>query len=383
MSVQSAIVLVTTSYPRAGDGSEAAGAFVLDLAEEIAKHMPVRVVAPGDANRREPGPGGIEVFRFAAPAEALSTLKPWHPFDLLKIHRVLGTGLDATRQAVKAGPTASVLALWALPSGAWARRAAREARLPYSVWTLGSDIWSLGRIPVVRTWMRAVLSQAQQCFSDGLRLAEDTRRIAGRNVEFLPSTRKIAGHRPGALRGKGPYRLLFLGRWHVNKGVDLLLEALELLGEEDWASVESMTICGGGPLEPVVRQGVASLQAAGRPVILQGYLTKQAAEQAILSADYLVIPSRVESIPVVFSDAAKLGCAVLACPVGDLPALVAGSPPAGLVADEVSGSGIARMISRALERRPDEFAEGLVAVADKFDLAGIAARIAGEARGKP
>lgn len=382
MSGPSAIVLVTTSFPKAGDGSEAAGTFVLDLAEEIALHMPVRVVAPGDSSCRETTLGGIDVFRYAAPAEALSTLKPWRPADLAKIHSVLGTGMAATRQAVQAGATSSILALWAFPSGAWARRVAREADLPYSVWTLGSDIWSLGKIPGVRSYLRRILAGAARCYSDGLKLAEDTRRVAGRDVEFLPSTRRITGGRLDAPRNQGPYRILFLGRWHVNKGVDLLVKALELLSEEDWRSVESMTICGGGPLQSVVQKGVASLQAEGRPVVLRGYLTKPAAEQAILAADYLVIPSRIESVPVVFSDAAKLGCAVLACPVGDLPELVAGPPPAGLVADEVSAPGIARMISRALGHAPAEYGEGLAAAAGRFDLAVIAAKVAGEAWSK-
>jgi hypothetical protein len=47
MSASRALVLVSTSFPVLGDGSEAAGSFVSDLAEELAKHLPVRVVAPG------------------------------------------------------------------------------------------------------------------------------------------------------------------------------------------------------------------------------------------------------------------------------------------------------------------------------------------------
>lgn len=382
MTGRAAIVLVTTSFPRAGDGSEAAGSFVSDLADELSQGIPVRVVAPGSTRVREKSPSGVDVFRYPAPAQAMSTLRPWHPAELSKIRMIYREGMSSTRQAVSADQTALVLALWALPSGAWARRAAREAAVPYAVWTLGSDVWSLGRIPGVRQWLRSILSGAERCFSDGLKLADDTRRIARREVEFLPSTRKIGGSRTAPLKSKGPYRILFMGRWHANKGVDLFLQALKQLNEQEWKSVESVTICGGGPLQPVVENYVAQLKLDGRPIELQGYLAKPAAERALIAADYLVIPSRIESIPVVLSDACKLGCAVLVCPVGDLPGIVAGTPPAGLVARQASVEAVAHMLSEALRHAPSEFAAGIEAVAARFDLTQIAMTLRATARAK-
>lgn len=371
-----AIVLITTSFPISGNGSEAAGSFVSDLVEELGKHVKVRVVAPGTSAGREVWCHGVEVFRYPAPDKPLSTLKPWRPDDLLALRTVMQEGRDMTRAAVAAGPTAHVLALWALPSGHWAREVWRESGVPYSVWTLGSDIWSLGRIPMVRGWLRRVLKDAQHCYSDGLKLAEDTRRIAGREVSFLPSTRRIDRSRKALLKSEPPYRLLFLGRWHPNKGIDLLLQALALLGEEDWRRIESLRICGGGPMDLLVKQGVAGLQALGRPVELAGYLDKSAAEEVIVAADYLLIPSRIESIPVVFSDAIKLGCPVLVSPVGDLPQLVGDSPQCGLIAAAVDAESWSRLLSRALTRRPAEFAAGVADRAGRFDLAKLASSIA-------
>lgn len=362
------MVLVTSSFPIRNDGSEAAGSFVSDLAEELARQVPVRVVAPGPRSARETWAGNIEVFRYTAPGKPLSTLKPWYPRDLLAIRRVLEAGLKATRESVQVGPTAHMLALWALPCGDWARRVSRESGVPYSVWTLGSDIWTLGRIPLVRGHLHRVLRGAHTCYSDGLKLAEDTRRIGGREVEFLPSTRRIERKRTTPLKTAPPYRLLFLGRWHRNKGVDLLIDALKLLNDADWQRIEAVEICGGGPLEAIVHAGVATLRADGRPVELRGYLDKPAAEEAILRADYLLIPSRIESIPVVFSDAMKLGCPVLSTPIGDLPDLLSRSPPCGLIADTVSSSAFSSLISRALRQSTTLFTNGLTACAEKFAI---------------
>jgi glycosyltransferase involved in cell wall biosynthesis len=322
----------------------------------------------------------VTVHRYAAPGKPLSTLRPWHPADALAIARVMASGLATTRQAVQASPARRIVALWALPSGHWAGRVAAESGIPYDVWTLGSDIWSLGRIPGVRAWLRRVLQDAERCFSDGLKLAEDTRAIAGRAVEFLPSTRRITRLRETPVRGEPPYRLLFLGRWHPNKGIDLLLDALAMLADEDWARIESVTIHGGGPMEPLVRERVAALVAAHRPVHLGGYLDKPAAEQAICDADWLLIPSRIESIPVVFSDAMKLGCPVIAMPVGDLEQLVTQEPASGMASEAVASDAFARAIARALAGSAEGLAQGVLERSRAFDLSMISKQltVAGE-----
>lgn len=368
MTQPSALVIVTSSFPISGDGSEAAGAFVADLAGELANHVPVRVVAPGHADARESWAKDVEVFRYAAPEQALSTLRLWHPADALRVSCVLRAGQRATEQAVTAGPTAHVLALWALPCGQWTRRSARRHGIGYSVWTLGSDIWSLGRIPLVRSLLRRVLRDAEHCWSDGLKLRDDTQAIAGRPVGFLPSTRRIDRVRTEPLRTRPPYRLLFLGRWHPNKGIDLLLEALALLSDEDWSRIECVNVCGGGPLEPLVKTAVASLQDAGRPVVLRGYLARDEAQEAMLAADYLLIPSRIESIPVVFSDAMKLGLPVVATPVGDFPGLVVPSPTCGILAQGVDVPAMLRALHEAIGASPAAYTEGAAGMAARFDI---------------
>ncbi len=376
MSQQRTLVLVTTSFPIQGDGSEAAGSFVSDLSEELAAHVPVRVVAPGRESGKEHWANNVDVFRYAAPERPLSTLKPWRPSDLREIRRVLTAGLEATRRAVAPDAQAAhILALWALPSGHWARRVSAETGVPYSVWTLGSDIWSLGRIPVVRGYLRDVLKGARHCFSDGLRLAEDSRIIGGRPVDFLPSSRRIGLSRPEPPRELPPYRLVFLGRWHPNKGVDLLLESLHLLDNDDWQRIERLDIYGGGPLAPKVAEAVDALCTAGRPIVLHGYVTKAGAEAAIAKADYLLIPSRIESIPLVFSDAMKLGLPVVSTPVGDLPDLVSMKPACGRVANAVDPWAFARALSAAVREGPAVNAEGVADRAARFDLAAITDRL--------
>lgn len=379
------LTLISTSYPIAADGSEAAGSFVADLVQALAQHVTVRVVAPGPQAGLEMVSERITVYRFAAPNKPLSTLKPWKLGDVLWMQRVLRGGMQATREA--AAGSQHIFALWALPSGEWARRAAQELGISYSVWMLGSDIWSLGRVPLLRGMLRKVIRQAHHAYADGLRLALDAEKIALRPIAFLPSTRAIGAKAapPPPPRAQAPYHLLFLGRWHPNKGIDLLLQALHLLTEADWQRIRCVEIQGGGPMQALVQAELSKLQVAGRPVQLGGFLAKAEAEQAMARTDWVLIPSRIESIPVVFSDAMKLGRPVLAMPVGDLPRLVAGqnmpqdrAQACGLLAAQVSAGSYAQALQQLLGHSPSAFAAGIQTQAQVFDLPHLALRMQNE-----
>lgn len=372
-------VLVTSSFPIADDGSEAAGSFVVDLANELAKHVNVCVVAPGIHETREQWSKGVQVRRYAAPPRPLSTLKPWRPRDLHWIVRVWFGGLKATREAVANGAI-GVLALWALPCGAWARRAASHRNVEYSVWMLGSDVWSLGRIPLMRGLLANVMRSASRRYADGLQLARDSEAICGLPVEFLPTARVLQTRNPPPPATAPPYRFVFVGRWHHNKGVDLLLDALGLLKDKDWQNIAEVAIYGGGPLHSLVREKAQPLLDAGRPLVVGGFIPKAAAERAVMNADWVLIPSRIESIPVIFSDAMKLGRPVIATPVGDLPNLVRSG--CGIICDSVDACSIARSLRMASNAKGEFNASAINARATEFSLESACGRLMAEMLGE-
>ncbi len=347
------LALLTTSFPNGQPGSEAAGSFVADFAEELSRYVHVTVLAPGvraGAESRQ----NLTIERFAVPSLPLSLLKPGNPADWINIAKTLRGGQKAMDRISSEKPVDHILALWVLPSGYWARNAWKKHNVRYSVWALGSDIWTLGKIPLVKNFLNAVLRDSYKCFADGYLLKEDVESISGRSCEFLPSARKLHIHSAKALATKPPYRLAFLGRWHPNKGVDLLIEALRLLNDVDWEKIQGVQICGGGPLEVMVKTSCAKLKAAGRPVTTHGYLDKNQAAELFSWADYLVLPSRLESIPVVFSDAMQAGCPLIASPVGDLPRLLT-EYSVGTLAAEVSATAIAAAIRTALDKSPSHY----------------------------
>lgn len=368
------ILLITTSYPDENEGAAAAGTFVKDFAQALADQASVTVVAPGQVanTTRE---NQVQVQRFAVPRQPLSLLSPLNPAHWPLIIQTLRAGHQQAMQLCAATPVTHILALWALPSGYWAMQAGRRFGIPYSIWALGSDIWILGKIPIVRGILRRVLRHAAHRYADGLALKADVERISGKPCAFLPSCRILADDRVKTLRTYPPYRLAFLGRWHPNKGIDLLLQALELLRDEDWQRIEAVRIQGGGPLEQQVQTQTARFIQAGRPLIVGGYLDRDGARDLLTWADYVLIPSRIESIPVIFSDALQMHCPVIASPVGDLPAIIA-EHRCGVLAATATAPGLAQALHEALTSAPADFIHGLRSAATAFDVKSSARSLA-------
>lgn len=369
------VLIVTTSYPDSQVGSEAAGGFVEEFARQLTRHAKVTVVAAAASESSVRTEASLRVHRFAVPRWPLSLLKPFRPTDWWPILATLRNGLRTVRDVVDSDRPDYILALWALPSGYWARSMLKRFGIPYGVWALGSDIWGLGRVPLLRSYLARVLADAEHRYADGLLLGEEVQNICGLPCDFLPSARQLTSVKLTDPAGSAPYRLAFLGRWHSNKGVDLFLEALQNLSADDWTRISGVRIRGGGPLEPEVRRMAKQLNALGYPVDVGGYLDKAGAIELITWCDYLVLPSRVESIPVIFSDAAQLRRPLVATPVGDLPRLFE-RDQFGILAKEASACAIADALRTALTTSASRFRAQLDAVSAQFDIAVVAEQFA-------
>jgi glycosyltransferase involved in cell wall biosynthesis len=281
----------------------------------------------------------------------------------------LCAGQKAVEQVAKNENPDHIFALWALPSGYWARKTS----IPYSIWALGSDIWTLGRIPIIKQYLRNVIRNSQNRFADGFLLADDVKAISGLDCQFLPSSRNLVSKGKKSLSTHPPYRLAFLGRWHSNKGIDLLLDSLQLLQKEDWEKIEEVQICGGGPLKYVVEKAVKQMKSKHLPVSLHGYLNKEEAIELLTWADYLLLPSRIESIPVIFSDALQCNCPVIGSPVGDVPRLIS-DYQVGVLAKETSTNAFKNAIKSALKKPPAMFTNGLKQARHLFNIDEAAGR---------
>ncbi|MBW1810546.1 MAG: glycosyltransferase [Deltaproteobacteria bacterium] len=335
------IIIATSSYPlHPDDSAAAAGLFVRDLALQLnGQGHAIRVITQDRPGSIEDDPG-IEVIRFANRTDQpLSTLRPTNPRDVRAILSILYSGTKELAALVAKDRPNLIIAMWAVPAGLMARFVSLRHRVP-------SDIWNYGRNPFTSWLVRLALRGAERIYADGLELSEETSMLSGKPCEFLPSCRRLPapGNKPKQLNDSR-HNFAFVGRFHHNKGVDLLVQAVSRLSPEQIKN-SHFYLFGKGPAEAACRNLISD-HALQKTVSLMGYANREQIATYLTHCQALIIPSRIESIPVVLSDAAQADCPVVACNVGDMGKLL-----------KRFGNGI------VVQPEPDSICEGLTQIWD-------------------
>jgi len=185
--------------------------------------------------------------------------------------------------------------------------------------------------------------------------------------EFLASSRILPQPQAGIALSDEPAikHFLFVGRYHVNKGPDLLVKAIACLPHEIRESIR-VHMFGVGPMKRELKKRIFDMQLE-RYIDLNGPIQAQELSNYLDSVSFLVIPSRIESIPVIFSDALQRGTPVVAMPVGDLEHIIR-KFKCGLVADDVSADALAVAINKAALKDKDPFRENTANAYAQFEI---------------
>lgn len=367
------LLLVTSSYPRyVGDGRAAAGLFVADLARvfqdlghEVAVATPRQEgAAAGDGRPR------VQWLRWRGADRPLSQLRPGNPRDWVSVASLaleLPCRLwSAARQIQPQG----ILALWAIPCGWWSLGVARRLRVPLINWCLGSDVWWAERNALLRSLLIRTLRASRCNFADGIELAARATRMTACSCEFLPSSRLAVAVTPSSPRTPRTVpTFLFVGRYVEVKGIDVLLAAFAryvALGGRG-----RLVLRGGGPLAETMRTMATSL---GGRVEVGGYVDREELARLLGDSDVVVIPSRVESIPLVYSDALQSGRPIVCTDVGDMGRLMR-QQEVGLLVPPADVEALAQALLTMDHQGIDRFRTAIAAAAREFDLRSNGARI--------
>jgi glycosyltransferase involved in cell wall biosynthesis len=363
------ILLITSSYPASGnDLRAAAGVFVRDFAKNLAQKATVIVLTQRTSKHEQPSTNedGILVIRFPwrGGETPLSTIS--FPKDTLLILSVIFQGLWSLLKLRHKFKIDYALAFWTIPSGFWALCLKWFFKIPYSVWCLGSDIWDYKNNFITRHMLKLIFNQAHLLFADGYNLKRDVELISGKTCYFLPTSRclpeRVLIHAE-IRQGKNNY--LFIGRYHQNKGPDILLEAISLL-EPFIREKVHFHFFGGGQIKESLKEFIKS-KLLNDIVTLNDYIDEQHAVAYLKACNALIIPSRIESIPVVLSDALQTNCPIIATDVGDMGFLLR-HYNAGMVVPPESPEEIAKAIaSDVIERR--DYSIGRNKLFEVFNLA--------------
>jgi glycosyltransferase involved in cell wall biosynthesis len=307
------IAIITNRYPM--DSDDTASPFVSDFCHALSQRdCELRVLTPFYPPARAERDPWVRRFRWSDSDRVLGQLPLSEIGGLWKAACALYTGRTASAELVREFRPEFVLALWALPSGWWARHAAQTEGVPYGVWCLGSDIQVWGRKAIARGVIRGVLQGARLVYADGFALADETARLAGRPCGFLPTLRTLAiqtaNDMPHPLSGRRYF--LFLGRLAADKGVLDLLDAARLLGP-----TFDHKIMLAGQSDPALdvtaeisRREIASV------CTYVGRLDENQLQAYLSNAEAVILPSHHDSIPLVFGEAMQMGTPVIC---SDLP----------------------------------------------------------------
>lgn len=318
------ICIITSSYPAHPDDIVQAP-FLIDFIEGLRRRKHQVFIFTQDRNgAKKEFLEGVKVkwFPWMKSKKPLVQLNPLNPLDFVRTGSLFLLGQKTVIPFVKENKIDVCLALWVLPAGYFANYVYRTAGIPYSVWALGSDIYRYGQKAFLRPLMKRIICEARGVFADGFDLARRVEQRFGRKSDFLATTRRIPlpplGIEGPEKFGVKPYYFLFVGRLEKVKGIDLLLRATALLKEENLNF--HLTVVGTGGMEEWVKTFLRQEGIEDR-VTFTGILSDISLASLYQSSDCVVIPSRSESIPLVFSEALNFGKELIVTDVGDMGTL--------------------------------------------------------------
>ena len=308
--------LLTHNFPIHPEKTSDAGSFVASLATMLQGPDCEVAVFCQSLGCEVSTPPGVKIYQFpwSGQGHKLGNLRLTRFREQLKLVEFVRNGREGVLRFIRDYGIEYCLAVWVMPAGYFAYYARKKLGVPYTVWALGSDINRYYRFGL-RRLSRKILQEANQVFADGPDLVKKVNAITeDSRCRFLASSRPLNTDRERQFSEIGK-RFLFVGRLEEVKGIDLLLRAFrEVVKSEADATLE---VIGTGSLESDMSDFVRCYNLE-QHVLLRGSATTGQLKQAYQRNDCLVIPSRSESLPLVFSEAMQFQLPVIVTDVGDM-----------------------------------------------------------------
>jgi glycosyltransferase involved in cell wall biosynthesis len=306
------LLLITNRYPAHKDDS--ASPFVADFVAGLGRNeIDCTVLTPYYHADRFDDEDNIVRFHWGEDRHTIGSLPLHRLSSWRKISEYMRQGYREAERLHRQHNFDFCLALWAAPSGLFARRLNKSFGLPYAVWCLGSDIHTYTKIPVVGNLIIETLRESDRVYSDGHELGRMAERLSGCRYHFLPSMRKAPGPQNPDIKQE---RLLICpGRVEKSKGVFDLLEAFQSIAGKfhSW----SLSYIGDGAARPKLQRRIESygLQSCVRTL---GFLPRDEMFGLLELAAGVVIPTHCDSLPLTFGEAMQFHRPVIVTDIGDL-----------------------------------------------------------------
>ena len=309
--------LLTHNFPLQPEETPDAGSFVSALAAMLQGHDCEVTVFCQSFGQEVQTPENIKIYQFPwkGQGQKLGQLRLTQWKGIRNLVSYARNGREGVLKFIRSYKIEHCLALWVVPSGYFAYYSKKRLGVPYSVWALGSDMNQYYRTGF-RGIIQHVLREAENVFADGHDLVAKVNDASGENrCRFLPSSRPLLNGVADFKRNESVFRFLYVGRLEKVKGIDLLLSAFRELSKKEPRAI--LEIIGTGSLGSEINHFIARYDLK-HCVLIRGCVTTEELREAYRWSHCLVIPSRSESLPLVFSEAMQFHLPVIATDVGDL-----------------------------------------------------------------
>lgn len=315
------LVFITHNFPIDRDERSNAGVFVWDIARFLIKQDCSIIVFVLNSNIEKvkklfSGKLILYFLERGSLKKSLSKVKPYNLLDIIKTFNLFMKGKQSIMSILKTEKVDFCIAFWAIPSGIIAYEICKKLKIPYAIWALGSDIYIYNKYPIIGNLIFKSIINSSLVFADGLNLVKEVRKISNKKCVFLPSVTdfKIKNTAKLLVDNKKT-NFVFLGRMERVKGPDILFSSLLRLQKN--ANFHTYFIGSGSLLNELkVRSTKHNLDK--KITFLGNINSKDIIYSYLRKCDYLVVPSRSDSIPLVLSEGAKAGIPFIVSDVGDM-----------------------------------------------------------------
>lgn len=307
------LLIISSTFPTSD--ADPVGGFVLDFCVKLSESHKVTVLTQKKAEAYAIDKRiNLVTFPWSGDKQPLSDLKFTNPFHLLHILSLFRNARKALKKIAATEKIDHCFALWAIPSGIGARYLFRKYQIPYDIWCLGSDIWKHKESFFTSSLLKKILRDAKQVYGDGFMFCEEIEAFSGKSCRFLPSSRVIP-NKVFTEKAESRKIFVFIGRYHINKGPDVLLRAIAQLPAEVMLG-SIFRFFGLGNMQKQMEEMAKEEKLTN--VEIRGVVDKNEIYGVISSAHFVIIPSRIDSIPVILSDTLQCGTPIIGANVGDL-----------------------------------------------------------------
>lgn len=315
------IGIVTNGYPR--NEKDYSGIFVQQFAQMLNSHKHINVfiytpqknIKSNSANQEIP----IYTFPFHNPNKDLISIKL---YNIKTIVNLFQSGQHHIINFINQYKIERLLGVWAVPSGYFTYQAHKKIKIPYDIWSLGSDINKFGQLPFAHSLIKKILHNAEHVFADGFKLVSKITKNFNTQANFLSTTR-ILPHQnfKNSKKNNDKFHFVFIGRLNKVKGIDILIKGIHYLIHNIKFTNFHLNIIGDGNLSNWLSNYIRKNHISNYVTLLGRKGAKDVSLQLQI-AHAIIIPSRSDSIPVVLSEALQSQTPIIGFNTGDIGTII-------------------------------------------------------------